>query len=129
MSGTTLEELIQEVLFPWKKAFEVFFHALNEIPETLPKDIKLQIIRILQETITNAFKHAEASQLIVDLRSFNSGVGLAVFDNGKGYNTYSGSTGLGLKNIESRAKYLGGSLKLKSNIGHGTKVILFVPYK
>ncbi|MFT6924360.1 MAG: two-component system NarL family sensor kinase [Crocinitomicaceae bacterium] len=129
LSGTTLEELIREVLFPWKKAFEVFLHVLNQIPADIPKDVKLQIIRILQETITNTYKHAEATQLVVDLKSFNSGLGVMVSDNGKGYNTDLNSGGLGLKNIESRAQFLGGYLKLKSRVGSGTRVILFIPYQ
>jgi signal transduction histidine kinase len=128
LMGTSLEELVREALFPWRKAFTVHFQILNPLPDDFSRDIKLQMVRILQESITNIFKHAEASQLSVDLKPFRSGLGVMISDDGKGYDVNSTSAGLGLKNIESRAKFLGGSLKLKSKIGHGTKVILFVPY-
>jgi signal transduction histidine kinase len=86
----------------------------------------LQILRILQEAVTNAIRHSGASEITLD-SSLVSGGGMriAVSDNGGGL-PETLRRGRGLKSMETRAAAVGGSLSVRSD-GEGTHVVLVLP--
>lgn len=89
-------------------------------------DIKteLAIFRIVQEVVNNAIKHSGADLIYIDVR-FSRKVSLVIRDNGKGFELEKMiSTGLGLKNLESRADVIGAKFKMKSKLGKGTTAII-----
>lgn len=67
---------------------------------------KTAIYRIVQELTTNVLKHANADSLIIHMNYHKNNINLTVEDNGDGFNIDSYYEGIGLKNIESRIKYL-----------------------
>ncbi len=90
----------------------------------------LMVFRIAQELLNNAIKHAQASEIEVSLHCEEK-IELIVEDNGVGFNAdeikrdKQGNKGLGLYNIENRARLLGGELKFEK--GKGSKTILTIP--
>ena len=89
------------------------------------KDKELAIFRIVQELMNNAIKHADATRLNVNVRFVDSSLAISISDNGKGfYPEEKKGTGLGLKNLESRAEMVGGKFKIKSKPGKGTTAII-----
>ena len=72
--------------------------------------------RIVQELVSNAIKHANASEITVQLSHHDENIQITVEDNGKGFdiNTKSGK-GIGLDNIRSRADYLNADMDFHSN--------------
>lgn len=119
--------------------------ALNDLAETLRAsqqlDVSIQaanwherpdetretmLFRILQELIHNAVKHAEASKITVHLDSDDQQFSLRVEDNGKGFDPEQArkTSGLGLKSVESRVRYLGGTVQFDSAPGRGTAVTM-----
>jgi len=98
----------------------------------LDEEKQLQIFRIVQEALTNIEKHAEATEAIVMLRYDNkNNLSVCISDDGKGFNLpgkseqYSGMH-LGIRGMNERAAFLGGSLEIKSERGEGTLVHLKV---
>lgn len=86
---------------------------------------ELAIFRVVQEILNNAIKHAEAAAIWLNVRFSDDKVMVLVKDNGIGFNLDEKlSTGLGLKNLESRTKVAGAVLKMKSIPGSGTKALL-----
>jgi CheY-like chemotaxis protein len=90
----------------------------------LPPAIEQGVYRIAQEALTNAARHAGATQLKVALRS-NGAVSLTVADNGRGFDVNSGglSSGgdhMGLQLMRERAAMMGGVLDIASTPGAGT---------
>jgi two-component system NarL family sensor kinase len=82
------------------------------------------IYRIIQELLNNIFKHAKASEVLVQLQREENRLSITVEDNGKGFNIneLEKSKGSGWANIRSRVDYLKGKLDLHSDDAKGTSV-------
>ncbi|MBC9797881.1 tetratricopeptide repeat-containing sensor histidine kinase [Sinomicrobium weinanense] len=94
----------------------------NDIPE----DTQITVYRIIQELVNNAVKHAEASQILVQLQQSKDVLFLTVEDNGKGFDpdTTLKSGGLGMSNLKARMELLEGEMDISSAPGTGTSVNL-----
>jgi signal transduction histidine kinase len=100
--------------------------------EMLSPEQEVAILRIAQEALTNAGKHAQARRVQVALTEAAGNVVLTVRDNGRGFNprTVHGPTRegrLGIYGMKERAALLGGTIRIKSRIGRGTEVRLDLP--
>jgi signal transduction histidine kinase/ligand-binding sensor domain-containing protein len=97
----------------------------------LPEETEQHLLRIAQEAVTNAVKHAHASQVRIHLEMANRKLSLRVADNGQGFEqdeAFSEVGGhFGLLGMRERAERLGGELLLHSEPGRGTEVAVTVP--
>ena len=102
---------------------KITFQHLGEAMNISKKE-EINIFRIIQELITNSIKHAEATDINVQISCRNKIVQITVEDNGKGFDLYNvKNKGIGLKNIESRADYLHAKLDVISNkLGTSTTI-------
>jgi signal transduction histidine kinase len=100
------------------------------VPELDPDD-EHQILRVLQEAVTNALRHAKASRVVVTLTSSSGGELIArVADDGVGFDPSARvlrARRLGLTSMQDRAEALAGTLVIDSTPGRGTTVELRVP--
>jgi two-component system sensor histidine kinase DegS len=98
----------------------------DELP--LWGDRAVAVFRILQEALTNARKHAGASQVRVKLRCRGDELVLQVEDNGQGFTTGQARPGhYGLVGMQERADLLGGRLEVQGRPGKGARVVLHLP--
>ena len=90
----------------------------------------LFLYRILQECFQNIQKHAEASEVFVQLIVMDDQVNLSIEDDGKGFNTTAINTptkGLGLKQLKERVHELGGEITIQSQVNEGTFIHIQCP--
>jgi len=101
----------------------VSFQALGTVID-ISKKTEANIFRIIQELVSNGIKHADASEIDVQISYQNDTIQLTVEDNGKGFamNTEK-SNGIGLKNVKSRVTYLNGKLDVTSD-DKGTSFVI-----
>ena len=102
----------------------------REVPKALSPEVKTNLFRVLQESLQNVSKHAQASHVTVRLSGSSKGVGVSVRDNGKGFdleNKDARVKGLGLTSMQERARLLGGFLRIHSLPAEGTKVCVWIP--
>jgi signal transduction histidine kinase/HAMP domain-containing protein len=114
---------------------KVKFNILGE-KRDLPPEIEAGILRIFQESITNVRKHAQATEMEVNLTFNDSSAELTVRDNGVGFEpkvvgdarggTKKGDT-FGLISMRERARGLGGTFEVQSQRGEGTLVKIVIP--
>jgi len=102
-----------------------------EVDEALPGDAARdrEVLRIAQEAVQNALRHANAEHVVVRLHSDDGRLVVAVADDGVGFEprgTGLRSRRLGLTSMEERAQRIGGRLELRSAPGAGTTVRLEV---
>jgi signal transduction histidine kinase len=91
----------------------------------IDKTLATALYRIGQEAVTNAIRHADATTIIVELRTDAQGLILTVEDNGIGFDPAPGTqqSGFGLEGMMERANLAGGSLDIRSEKGRGTRII------
>jgi signal transduction histidine kinase len=98
---------------------------------SLPTAIEFQVIRIIQEALTNVRKHARASHAWVRISANGDQVNIIIEDDGRGFNTSKIRRGewpqFGLQTMRERAESVGGTLDITSTPGKGTEVKLRVP--
>ena len=89
----------------------------------------LMIYRMIQELTNNVVKHAEASQLLLQIIRSENQLTIILEDNGKGFDLEQArrKKGLGLTSIESRVQFLQGNINWDSEPGAGTIVSIEVP--
>lgn len=104
--------------------------SVENMPKNLEPEIQTTCFRIAQEAITNALRHAAATQIGVDVRCENDKLRLLIRDNGIGFETGSAQTqtvGLGLIGIVERAALVGGRARIISSGGKGTTIEVVLP--
>jgi len=94
-------------------------------------EAKHHVVMIAQEAISNAIQHGEAHTISVSLTFDDDALSLAVSDDGGGFSqlvdVHVPARGYGLRNMRHRANCLGARLAVTSQIGSGTRVMLFIP--
>ena len=120
-----LQELIQTENSIGKTKFELNTETeinWNEIPTLL----KVNLYRILQETLTNVVKYAQAENCIISIRKVENTIEITIYDNGIGFNVNETRKGIGMKNIFERVKELDGKIELESNKKSGTQYTILL---
>ena len=98
-------------------------------PETqrLDPEIERTLYRLIQESLTNVIKHAEAGQVRVELVEAAGWVNVSVVDDGTGFDTAQISPGFGLVSMQDRVGLVGGRVSVESAPGAGATVRAEVP--
>ena len=104
--------------------------SLNAAPlenAALTMHQRKNIYLVFKEALNNAVKYSGASKIEVSAKNENKELELEIKDNGKGFDAMQSSKGNGLRNMQNRAKELGGKLELISNNGNGSIIRLKMP--
>jgi signal transduction histidine kinase len=97
-------------------------------PYLLPMGVALGLLRICQEAVVNALRHAQAREIQVQMVYEPAELKLCVQDDGRGFDSQAGKTGkgFGLVSMRERAERIGASLEVHSEPGAGTRVVAVV---
>ncbi|WP_446869712.1 PAS domain S-box protein [Phormidesmis sp. 146-12] len=104
------------------------YYEIEGAVYSLPTEVENNLLRIGQEALTNAIKHANADEIRVELRYDRDQVCLRVKDNGQGFGvgTVPSFEGFGLLGMSERAERIGAQLTIRSQPGQGTEMIVTV---
>ncbi|MFJ1608216.1 sensor histidine kinase [Streptomyces sp. NPDC088253] len=128
-----LPEALKKTVADWARRTGIRADfTLTGTAEHLHEEISATLLRIAQEALSNASRHARAARLGVTLSFMGDEVTLDVRDDGRGFDpaavpARTGSGGFGLDGMRARAERVAGSLTLESEPGHGTAVSARVP--
>ncbi|MCB0597010.1 MAG: tetratricopeptide repeat protein [Lewinellaceae bacterium] len=109
----------------------VHFHA-HGLKNRLDFQAERNIYLIIRELVANVLKHANATELTIQLNKLGDTLNIMVEDNGVGFTRESvqhKQSGMGIQNIAGRVKELGGNLSIDSGKGGGTTVSIDLPFK
>src|SRR5258706_8946850 len=104
------------------------------VPQPTTSEAEIAIFRIVQEALSNIWRHSKAKQARVELHYLGDNLKLTINDNGKGFSTnthldarYDAQHWLGLVGMRERAMLVGATLTLTSSPGAGCSVVLSLP--
>lgn len=107
----------------------------HDVPAETPLAVKMAVYRVLQEALTNAYRHGGAEQQWVHLWGKEGWIHLEVVDEGRGFEPPDLEAAgeeeredhIGLRGMHDRVRLLGGHFALESHPGAGTRIRVAVP--
>ncbi|MBP2241969.1 two-component system sensor histidine kinase DegS [Cytobacillus eiseniae] len=122
----TLKKYLQTTEEYHKKIKIPFLNMKAE--KRLPANYEVALFRLVQESVQNAIKHANATEIQVKLEIDRTKVTVVIKDDGKGFNpSEKNKDSFGLIGMKERVELLEGELSIDSKIGKGTIVLIQVP--
>jgi len=118
--ASAMREYIEKLKLDNKIEFSYFGNEIGDLR------IETLLFRIIQELISNALRHSQATHIEVHINSFDDLLNVVFEDNGIGFDLASAHRGFGLLNIESRVQSVNGHLKFESS-GLGTSCSIDIP--
>jgi PAS domain S-box-containing protein len=120
-----LQSLIRKVTLGTN--LQAKFDVCGQQPE-LPHEWEENLLRIGQEVLTNALRHAQAAHFNVRLAFEDGEIHLKLSDDGKGFDPASRHDGFGLRGIRERVETMGGKLSIQSAKGQGATISIVLPF-
>lgn len=131
VSGSGFMDIVSELIITQTNAYGFgydFDYSDDFSWEFVSNKTKINIYRIIQESLQNIYKHAEASHVKISILRENDEIIMYIVDDGKGFDVGKAKKGIGLKNMTSRVNDIGGKISFRSTLGEGTSVRVKVPY-
>jgi signal transduction histidine kinase len=104
---------------------EVSVH-MPDLPDSLSEELDWLIYRVIQEALTNTFRHGRANHVFINVHLKNKLISITVRDNGLG--TTNIKLGCGLTGIQERVKNLGGRFEVESRPNQGFTIKILIPW-
>jgi two-component system sensor histidine kinase UhpB len=123
----TLENLVRD----WRRRYPgVVLNARHDLSADLGPSVTLAIYRVAQEGLINALRHAQATQVDIDLQSNSARVLVTITDNGVGLAPDWARPGhFGLRGLAHRVEHLGGIFTVRNREPHGVRVGAEIPLR
>lgn len=100
-----------------------------DVPEKIDTIVSLSIFRVIQELLYNSIKHAQASEILIQINCEDEELVIQFEDDGVGFDMDNlKRRGMGLENIQSRIDFLKGTISIESKKGDGLSVMIHVRY-
>lgn len=131
VSGSGFMDIVTELIETQTQAYNLQqkFDYTDDISwDLVPNKTKINIYRIIQESMQNIYKHANAKAIKISISLEKRVICLDIIDDGDGFDTAKSSKGIGLKNMTSRVEEIDGNITFSSQSGNGTIVNVKIPY-
>ncbi|MBD8025423.1 sensor histidine kinase [Ureibacillus sp. Re31] len=123
----TLKKYLSTIM-DYNKGLNIHFQSYSN-EKRLPSDYEVSIFRLVQESVNNAIKHGNASEIWVKIEWLRKNVNILVKDNGKGFDKTSvKDQSFGIIGMKERIDLLKGNMEIQSGIGKGTTVFFKIPF-
>jgi two-component system NarL family response regulator len=130
---TSLEKYVHDFNLAYGQKVEVHLPPAGNRPELEPF-AEVQLLRVIQESLSNIRKHAHASLATISFSNSPESIQVVIEDDGVGFDLAKiksveadENPHFGLNIMQERAEDIGGRLEFQSSPGHGTRVIVRLP--
>ncbi|MEQ8756706.1 MAG: sensor histidine kinase [Coleofasciculus sp. G1-WW12-02] len=123
LQGQSLEDAIASLIQEFHKSTGILPDCQINLSHPVTPDVKMASYRIIQESLTNIYKHAKATEVSIRIWT-DSRFHLMIQDNGRGFDVTQNTTGFGLQGMRERTQALGGHLTINTSPGQGCQVIV-----
>ena len=132
VTGSGFMDIVSELIEKQTSAYQLkheFDYTDDVSWEIVSNKNKINIYRIIQESLQNIYKHANAEAVKISFQLKNSVILLSIIDDGDGFDVNKSKKGIGIKNINARVDDLEGTVDFISQIDEGTTINIEIPYK
>jgi signal transduction histidine kinase len=132
VSGSGFMDIVSELIEKQTSAYQLkhkFDYTDDVSWELVSNKNKINIYRIIQESLQNIYKHAKAESVKISFQLKNNVILLSITDDGEGFDVTKSKKGIGIKNINARVNDLEGAVNFISKINEGTTINIQIPYK
>jgi len=126
----SFENILEYMITNQKNSFDTLFEseiASNIDWDALSSILKVNVYRIIQETLQNVNKYSKASLARVDISREEEIITIIVTDDGVGFDPETAKGGIGLKNLRKRTTVLNGTIEIDSELGKGSTIKVSFP--
>lgn len=123
-----LKNAIQDLIGAVNKTSGIKAVASLELPGNLPAELSINLYRILQELLNNTLRHANATEISLEITTVNKTLSFIYEDNGPGFSTDNlKQKGMGLRNMTARVEKLNGNISFERKPTNGFSTVLEIP--
>ena len=122
-----LEARIENLVDDYRKGTGLLICTDVSRCSSVSKPVVKTIYRIVQESLTNIFKYAQATEVKIQLKTTPEELNLTVVDNGKGFDPQQKRSGFGLRGMEERVTTVNGQFRLTTSPGNGCRIEVNIP--
>lgn len=127
LQGLSLESAIDKLLQDFLRMTAIEVSNSIRLPVLLSQELNTTLYRIVQESLTNIHKHADATMVTVGLQQHAGQIYLSIADNGKGFDPAQNTTGFGLQGMRERVAAAGGQFAIYSKSENGCRISVSLP--
>ena len=127
LQGLSLESAIDKLLQDFQRMTAIEVSNSIRLPVMLSQELNTTLYRIVQESLTNIHKHADATMVTVGLQQHAGQIYLSIADNGKGFDPAQNTTGFGLQGMRERVAAAGGQFAIYSKSENGCRISVSLP--
>ena len=127
LQGLSLESAIDKLLQDFQRMTAIEVSNSIRLPVLLSQELNTTLYRIVQESLTNIHKHADATMVTVGLQQHAGQIYLSIADNGKGFDPAQNTTGFGLQGMRERVAAAGGQFAIYSKSENGCRISVSLP--
>lgn len=131
VAGSGFMDILKELIEKQCEAYRLDygFNYTDDINwDVVPNKTKINVYRMVQESLQNIYKHANAKTVKISFQLKKSVICLLIVDDGIGFDPNKSKKGIGLKNINARVKELNGTVAFRSKVNQGTTIKVKIPY-
>lgn len=132
LSGESLIEGLHKLINELKQKSNLQFTLKFDDQLEMQETIEEHIFRIVQESLSNILRHANATEVYVEISKKSEEIFILIEDNGEGFDmtgTSGKKTSYGLKTMKERSEEIGGTFTVRSNVDEGTYIQIRIPYE
>ncbi len=123
----SLAEALEQLILEFEQTLKGKVTAEIAIADSLPKEIAIALYRLIQESLTNVAKHAQAKVVGIKLTESTSAIELHIQDDGQGFEVETNQRGFGLTSMRERIDALDGTFEIRSEPGAGCQLSISIP--
>lgn len=128
LHSESLEEAIAVLAAIFYRSTGVMPICQIDLVYLLPPEISTAVYRIIQESLTNISKYADATEIKIQLTTTTTNINLIIEDNGRGFDVEQNTTGFGLQSMRDRTLARRGEFNINSAPGLGCKITVDIPF-
>lgn len=127
LQNANLNESINLLIAEFYKTTNILPRQKINISPYLSNEVKIAVYRVIQESLTNIYKYANATDIEILVYQQTDYLYLKIVDNGNGFNLAENTTGFGLQSMQERILALGGTLQIVTEPQQGCKILVKIP--